>query len=111
MALEAVMTTRIITIALDAMGGDIGPSVTVAAAVQSVREHDDLNLILVGDQQVISAELSRHHAKENERLKVVHTTQTVGMDEPPAQALRSKKDSSMRVGIDLVKNKTAQACV
>lgn len=105
------MTTRIITIALDAMGGDIGPSVTVPAAVQSVSEHDDLNLILVGDQQVISAELSRHHTKENERLKVVHTTQTVGMDEPPAQALRSKKDSSMRVGINLVKDKTAQACV
>ncbi|WP_455380913.1 phosphate acyltransferase PlsX [Acidihalobacter prosperus] len=105
------MTTRIITIALDAMGGDIGPSVTVPAAVQSISEHDDLNLILVGDQQVISAELSRHHTKENERLKVVHTTQTVGMDEPPAQALRSKKDSSMRVGINLVKDKTAQACV
>lgn len=104
------MTTRI-TIALDAMGGDIGSSVTVPAAVQSVREHDDLNLILVGDQQVLSAELLRYHAKENERLRVVHTTQTVGMDEPPAQALRGKKDSSMRVGINLVKDGTAQACV
>lgn len=103
--------TRIITIALDAMGGDIGPSVTVPAAVESVREHNDLNLILVGDEQVIRAELSRLGTSESERMSVLHTTQTVGMDEPPAQALRGKKDSSMRVSINLVKDGRAQACV
>lgn len=103
--------TRIITIALDAMGGDIGPSVTVPAAVESVREHSDLSLVLVGDEQVIRAELSRLGASEGERLSVLHTTQTVGMDEPPAQALRGKKDSSMRVSINLVKQGKAQACV
>lgn len=109
-ASEAFMT-RIITIALDAMGGDIGPSVTVPAAIESISEHTDLAIILVGDKDAIQDELSRLGANQNERLQVLHTTQTVGMDEPPAQALRGKKDSSMRVSINLVKEGKAQACV
>lgn len=103
--------TRMITIALDAMGGDIGPSVTVPAAVETVARHDDLVLILVGDEQALRAELAQVGATEGERLRILHTTQTVGMDEPPAQALRGKKDSSMRVAINLVKDGGAQACV
>ena len=84
-----------ITIALDAMGGDIGVSATVPAAVDAVRGHDDLSLILVGDEALVRAELERLGAGKDSRLSVRHTTQTVGMDEPPAQALRMKKDSSI----------------
>ena len=100
-----------ITIALDAMGGDIGVSATVPAAVDAVRGHDDLSLILVGDEALVRAELERLGAGKDSRLSVRHTTQTVGMDEPPAQALRMKKDSSMRVCVNLVKTGEAGACV
>ena len=100
-----------ITVALDAMGGDIGVSATVPAAVDAVRGHDDLSLILVGDEALVRAELERLGAGKDSRLSVRHTTQTVGMDEPPAQALRMKKDSSMRVCVNLVKTGEAGACV
>ncbi len=99
------------TIALDAMGGDHGVGVVVPAALRALEEHPGLKLILVGDQQVISEELTRHGGTLGERLAIQHASQVVAMDEPPSQALRSKKDSSMRVAINLVKEGTAQACV
>jgi len=100
-----------LTIALDGMGGDHGPSVVVPAALQALAEHDDLALILVGDEQVLTRELSARGAAAGERLQIRHTSQTVAMDEPPASVLRTKKDSSMRVAVDLVKDGTAHACV
>ncbi len=99
------------TIALDAMGGDHGVSVTVPAARALLDQHPGVKLILVGQRDAILAELKRRHAHESERLTIHHASQVVGMDEPPAQALRSKKDSSMRVAIDLVKQGAAQAAV
>ncbi|MBI5611841.1 MAG: phosphate acyltransferase PlsX [Gammaproteobacteria bacterium] len=99
------------TIALDAMGGDHGPSVTIPAALAALAGQPDLRLILVGPRDVIQAELARHRAGESARLSIQHASQTVSMDEPPAHALRTKKDSSMRVAIDLVKSGGAQACV
>ena len=93
------------------MGGDHGPSVVVPAALQALAEHADLALILVGDEQVLARELGAHGAEAGERLQIRHASQTVAMDEPPASALRTKKDSSMRVAIDLVKDGTAHACV
>ncbi len=99
------------TIALDVMGGDHGPSVTVPAARAVLARHPDLRLILVGPRDVIEAELARHRAGEGERLIIQHASETVAMDEPPAHALRTKKDSSMRVAINLVKGGSAQACV
>jgi glycerol-3-phosphate acyltransferase PlsX len=99
------------TIALDVMGGDHGPSVTIPAALAVLARQPDLRLILVGPRAVIEAELARHRAGEGERLIIQHATETVAMDEPPAHALRTKKDSSMRVAIDLVKSGSAQACV
>ena len=98
-------------IAIDCMSGDHGPSVTVPAALQALKRHAKLKLILVGDQQVIAEELSRLNAKPGERLMVRHASQVVTMDELPSQALRGKKDSSMRVAIDLVKSGEARACV
>lgn len=99
------------TISLDAMGGDHGPQIVVPAAISALQTHADLKLILVGDQAQIENELQSAPQEYSERIEVQHTTQIVGMNEPPAQALRSKKDSSMRVAINLVKEQRAQACV
>ncbi|MEJ2509130.1 MAG: phosphate acyltransferase [Gammaproteobacteria bacterium] len=98
-------------IALDAMGGDHGPSVVVPAALKALDHNPNLKLILVGDEAVLNQTLSENRRSPGERLMVHHTTQVVGMDELPSQALRGKKDSSMRVAINLVKDGTAQACV
>lgn len=100
-----------ITIALDAMGGDYGASVVVPAALYSLNLDDNINLILVGDKDILARELARHHAKENDRIRIHHASQVVGMDELPSLALRNKKDSSMRVAINLVKEGVAKACV
>ena len=102
---------RPVTIALDAMGGDYGPSVVVPAALQILRKHRQLHLILVGLEPALSEELERQGGSDGERLRIHPATQVVSMDEPPAQALRKKKDSSMRVSINLVKEQVADACV
>lgn len=101
----------VITIAIDAMGGDIGPEVTVPAALQALEEDKGLRLILVGQEEVINAHLLRFGARTSERLTIQPASQVVEMAELPSVALRSKKDSSMRVAINLVKEGGAQACV
>lgn len=100
-----------ITIALDAMGGDIGPSVVVPAALQVLKESPRLKLILVGDQDAITQELNQRNSRVGERLTLQHASQVVEMTDLPSYALRNKKDSSMRVAINLVKDDVAQACV
>ena len=93
------------------MGGDHGPSVIVPAALQVLRNYPHLHLILVGDQTVLQQTLKQHQASDQLQLTIQHASQRVEMDESPSQALRTKKDSSMRVAINLVKEKTADACV
>jgi glycerol-3-phosphate acyltransferase PlsX len=93
------------------MGGDYGPAVIVPAAALMTQEHPDLCVILVGQRDVIANELQTLRITESDRLKIHHASESVGMDEPPAQALRYKKDSSMRVAINLVKEGVADACV
>jgi glycerol-3-phosphate acyltransferase PlsX len=100
-----------IIIALDAMGGDHGVCVTVPAALAALQKQPDLTLILVGQEEVLRAEIARLKAAEHPRLRVHHASEVVAMDEPPAQAMRLKKDSSMRVAINLVKEGKAAACV
>lgn len=101
-----------INIALDAMGGDHGPCVVVPGAISALKQHKNLHLILVGDEGEINSHLDAGKGgKFKDRITVKHATQKVEMDESPAQALRSKKDSSMRVAINLVKEKEAAACV
>ncbi len=100
-----------VTIALDAMGGDHGPSVTLPAAVSMLSKHDNLRLILVGRQEVLEPLVARQRGRFGERLTVHHASEEVSMDELPSQALRGKKDSSMRVAINLVKSGAADACV
>ena len=101
-----------ITIALDAMGGDHGADTVVPAALDILKQRDDLRIILVGDQTHIETLLARAgNIPPEQRLRIHHASEVVDMDEAPSRALRLKKDSSMRVAIDLVKQGQAQACV
>ena len=99
------------TIALDAMGGDHGIPVVVAAAKRILTQFHDIRLILVGDEAALSTELEKTGLSLSEKLSLKHASQSVDMDESPALALRNKKDSSMRVAINLVKSGDADACV
>jgi len=93
------------------MGGDHGPDVVVPAAILALESHPDVELILVGDEATLQAAIVQHKATEEKRLRIQHASQVVAMDESPAMALRGKKDSSMRVAINLVKDGTSSACV
>jgi glycerol-3-phosphate acyltransferase PlsX len=100
-----------ITISIDCMGGDHGPSVTIPAALAFAKREPQARLILVGLEDQIRAELKRHKADADPRVTVRHASEVVAMDDPIEIALRKKKDSSMRVAIELVKEGQAQACV
>jgi phosphate acyltransferase len=100
-----------VTVAIDCMGGDHGASVTVPAAVEWSRRDPSCRFILVGLEAVLRPELVKAGAGSDQHFTIRHATEVVTMDEPPATALRAKKDSSMRVAIDLVKSGEAQACV
>jgi len=91
------------------MGGDHGPSVTIPAAKNFLQKYLDAHLILVGLEDKIHAALGQHAF--GDRLSIVHATQVVEMHEAPALALKNKKDSSMRVALNLVKDGSADACV
>lgn len=93
------------------MGGDHGPKVTLPAVVRALQEFTDLQVILVGQRAVLERYLKKLLPKGHPRLTLRHASETVEMDELPSQALRGKKDSSMRVAINLVKSKEADACV
>src|SRR6056297_808264 len=97
------------TIALDAMSGDLGPGVVVAAARRALRRHPRLGVIVVGDEAVLGPLSAGGDA--GGRLLVRHAAEVVTMNDAPVDALRRKKQSSMRVAIDLVKQGEAQACV
>jgi glycerol-3-phosphate acyltransferase PlsX len=97
------------TVALDAVGGDGGLDVTVAAALSSLQSHPDLSLVLVGPEDLIRGQLGEQN--NHPRLDIQHATEHVEMDESPAAALRFKKDSSMRIAINLVRDGRADACV
>lgn len=100
-----------IKISIDCMGGDYGPSVTVPAAISFVNREPDVELILVGLEVAIRSELKKHQADKHPRLSIGNATEVVTMDDPLEVALRRKKDSSMRVAINMVKEGHAHACV
>ncbi|QDC80263.1 phosphate acyltransferase PlsX [Candidatus Methylopumilus universalis] len=99
-----------ITLAVDVMGGDHGPSVTIPASINALSKYDQLHIILVGDQELIQTELQKNKYTST-RLSIQHASEVVEMDESPQSALKNKKDSSMRVAINLIKEEKAQACV
>ena len=98
-------------ISVDAMGGDFGPPVTVPAALKILKKYENISIILVGDGDKITKILKKKKSLNHPRISVHHTTQVVGMEELPQTALKNKKDSSMRVSINLVKEGAADACV
>ncbi|MDR0633874.1 MAG: phosphate acyltransferase PlsX [Azoarcus sp.] len=100
-----------VTVAVDCMGGDHGPSVTVPAVLAFLRGHPGAHAILVGREEVLTPLAGEALAAPGGRLRIHPASQVVGMDEPPKSAVRAKKDSSMRVAIDLVKRGEAQAAV
>lgn len=97
-------------IALDAMGGDYAPTINIDGAVETVNEHSDISVILVGNEPLLRQEL-RGKRFDPERISVRHASQVVEMHDPPTSAVRKKKDSSIRIGIDLVKSGEADAFV
>ncbi|MEI8209437.1 MAG: phosphate acyltransferase PlsX [Methylococcales bacterium] len=100
-----------LTISIDAMGGDHGPEVTIPASLDCLKINPNLKLILVGDELVIKVHLPNDLSPYQDRLSIHHASQRVEMDESPSKALKNKKDSSMRVAINLVKEGQADACV
>ena len=100
-----------LTISIDAMGGDFGPEVTVPASLDCLKNNPDLKLILVGDSVVLKQQLGENLSVFQGRLTVQHASQRVEMHESPSKALKNKKDSSMRVAINLVHEGHADACV
>ncbi len=99
------------TIAVDAMGGDHGPDVVIPAALRVLKARDDLRIVLVGDESILAASLGAAADGLGDRLVIQHASQRVEMDDLPSHALRNKKDSSMRVALNLVKDGKADACV
>ncbi len=100
-----------LTISIDAMGGDFGPEVTVPASLECLSNNPDLKLILVGDSAVLEQRLGEKLSAFKGRLTIQHASQQVEMHESPSKALKNKKDSSMRVAINLVHEGHADACV
>src|SRR6202521_350058 len=100
-----------ISISVDAMGGDHGPPVIVVASIHFLEETPDASVILVGREGDIHKALSSVRSTAADRVSVRAASEIVEMHEAPAEALRRKKDSSMRVAINLVKDGAAQACV
>ncbi|MDM9557913.1 phosphate acyltransferase PlsX [Bordetella petrii] len=100
-----------IRIAIDCMGGDFGLPVTIPAAIEFARKFPDSRLLLVGLPDAIEAALAEHKDAPRERLEIVPATEVVSMDDPVEVALRRKKDSSMRLAAQAVKDGRADACV
>lgn len=98
-------------ISVDAMGGDFGPSVTVPASLKILKKYENISIVLVGDSGKINKILKKKKSLNHPRITIRNTTQVVGMDELPQSALKNKKDSSMRVSINLVKEGVVDACV
>lgn len=98
-------------IALDAMGGDFGPDVVVPAAAKALSRRTELRIILVGDEERLRACAQANNIRLDDRLTIRHASEVVEMHDEPAMALRKKKDSSMRVAINLVHDGEADAVV
>ncbi|MTH46543.1 phosphate acyltransferase PlsX [Intestinirhabdus alba] len=100
-----------LTLALDVMGGDFGPSVTVPAALQALNANSQLTLLLVGDPDTITPLLAKADFAQRSRLQVIPAQSVIASNARPSQAIRASRGSSMRVALELVKEGRAQACV
>ncbi|MDO4941870.1 MAG: phosphate acyltransferase PlsX [Lachnospiraceae bacterium] len=102
--------SQMIRIAIDAMGGDYAPVEVVKGAVDALKEHNNVKIILVGDSTEIDRELSQHEYNKKQ-IEVVHTTQVISCNEAPVEAIRKKKDSSLIVALKMVKEGKADAVI
>ena len=103
--------TGSITIALDVMSGDNGPSPAILGSIKALQSIGDLRVDLVGDQDIINQTLESIDMSLRERITIIHTKEFIKMDEDILSAIRNKKQSSMRLSINRVKNNEAHACV
>ena len=103
----------IIKVSIDSSGGDYGIPVTIEAGINALSKYEDLQIHFVGDSLSIENELKKHRKSNlfNNRIDITHATEVITMDESPSNALRRKKDSSMRIAINLVKDGITDACV
>ena len=99
-----------IKVAVDAMGGDYAPVQTVAGAVEAVNANKEIRVLLVGHEQMISEELAKY-TFHKDQIQIVNATEVIETEEPPVNAIRKKKDSSIVVGMNLVKQNEADAFV
>ena len=100
-----------ITISVDVMGGDHGISVTVPACLDLLHDYEDTQVLLVGDVTTIQKALKKVSAEYKQRIKIIAATETIDSDDSIEIALRKKKDSSMRIAIEQVKEQSADAIV
>ena len=100
-----------LTLALDVMGGDFGPSVTVPAALQALNSNSQLTLLLVGNPDTITPLLAKADFEQRSRLQIIPAQSVIASDARPSQAIRNSRGSSMRMALELVKEGRAQACV
>ena len=101
----------VIRVVVDAMGGDNAPQEPVKAAVEAVKEREDIHVILTGIGDVIEKELAKYPDRPEDRIRVVHTSEVIETAEPPVFAIRKKKDSSIVVGLNMVRKNEADAFV
>ena len=99
---------KITRVAVDAMGGDNAPSEIVKGVVKAIQDKDNIKVLLVGKEDIIKEELSKYQY-DKERLNIIHAADVIGNDDSPAVAIRRKKDSSIVVGLNLVKNNLVQS--
>ena len=97
-----------VKIAVDAMGGDNAPGEIVAGAVMAAQSREDIQIFLIGKEEVVSEELKKHTYKK-EQIEVVNATEVIETEEPPVNAIRTKKDSSIVVGMNMVRRGEADA--
>ena len=102
---------ELVKVVMDAMGGDHAPEEPVKAAVEAVKEREDILVILTGLEDVIRKELDKYPGYPQDRIQIIHTSEVIETAEPPVFAIRKKKDSSLVVGLNLVKKKEADAFV
>ncbi|AJC66775.1 MULTISPECIES: phosphate acyltransferase PlsX [Dickeya] len=100
-----------LTLALDAMGGDFGPCVTVPAALQALDSNPDLHLLLVGDPSALTPLLANVDSPLSSRLEIVPAESVIAGDARPSQAIRASRGTSMRIALELIREGRAQACV
>ena len=99
-----------IRIAVDAMGGDNAPAELVAGAVEAVREKSEIKVLLIGQEEAVNRELSKY-TYNKEQIEVIGASEVIATEEPPVNAIRTKKDSSLVVGMNMVRRREADALV